>query len=83
MYLKVAIGAPFGGYKQSGVGRDLGEYALTRYVSFLLSWNGHNSLQFCVPAIPMSKPYTSTSVERCDGSGIRHKMELPTIHRTI
>jgi aldehyde dehydrogenase (NAD+) len=25
---------PFGGYKQSGIGRDLGEYALAQYVPF-------------------------------------------------
>jgi aldehyde dehydrogenase (NAD+) len=24
---------PFGGYKQSGIGRELGEYALNKYVS--------------------------------------------------
>jgi len=24
---------PFGGYKQSGIGRELGEYALAKYVS--------------------------------------------------
>ena len=32
MGIRVAVGAPFGGYKQSGIGRDLGEYALERYV---------------------------------------------------
>ena len=26
---------PFGGYKQSGIGRELGEYALEQYVSLL------------------------------------------------
>ena len=27
-----AIGVPFGGYKQSGIGREMGEYALETYV---------------------------------------------------
>ena len=27
-----AINVPFGGYKQSGIGRELGEYALDTYV---------------------------------------------------
>ena len=26
---------PFGGYKQSGIGRENGEYALSKYLSFL------------------------------------------------
>ena len=26
---------PFGGYKQSGIGREMGEYALLKYVFFL------------------------------------------------
>jgi Aldehyde dehydrogenase family len=26
---------PFGGYKQSGIGREMGEYALLKYVLFL------------------------------------------------
>lgn len=28
---------PFGGYKQSGFGRDLGEYALEKYVNYVLT----------------------------------------------
>ena len=31
---------PFGGYKQSGIGRELGEYALHQYVSFLPPLSG-------------------------------------------
>jgi hypothetical protein len=27
-------GAPFGGFKQSGIGREMGEYALAKYVIF-------------------------------------------------
>jgi aldehyde dehydrogenase (NAD+) len=29
--LSVEIGLPFGGYKQSGIGREMGEYALETY----------------------------------------------------
>jgi hypothetical protein len=28
---------PFGGYKQSGIGREMGEYALLKYVFFLVA----------------------------------------------
>jgi aldehyde dehydrogenase (NAD+) len=29
------VQVPFGGYKQSGIGRELGEYALAKYAIFL------------------------------------------------
>jgi acyl-CoA reductase-like NAD-dependent aldehyde dehydrogenase len=30
------VGVPFGGYKQSGIGRELGEYALDTYVHHII-----------------------------------------------
>ena len=32
----VDLSVPFGGYKQSGIGRELGEYALDTFVFFHL-----------------------------------------------
>jgi len=32
-YNQLHANVPFGGYKQSGIGRELGEYALHKYVS--------------------------------------------------
>ena len=34
----VELNVPFGGYKQSGIGRELGEYALDTYVVLCLIW---------------------------------------------
>lgn len=36
----VELNVPFGGYKQSGIGRELGEYALDMYVVLRLIWEG-------------------------------------------
>lgn len=35
----VDVRVPFGGYKQSGIGRDLGEYAIQQYVIEFLSFS--------------------------------------------
>lgn len=55
---------PFGGYKQSGIGRELGEYALAKYVDLSV---------FCAALIRdpsaathMSRPSRSTSACSCE-----------------
>lgn len=64
------VNVPFGGYKQSGVGRELGEYALMKYVL----WRTRNlrDADSLTPssATPMSKPSTSISGKRwrCNNS---------------
>ena len=56
---------PFGGYKQSGIGRECGEYALNKCVlAFPYLVEPRSRLIPCVTfllAIPTSKPSTSTS----------------------
>jgi acyl-CoA reductase-like NAD-dependent aldehyde dehydrogenase len=51
---------PFGGYKQSGIGRELGEYALSKYAlnNLYLLRHSHSVLS----ATRASRPYTLTSV---------------------
>ena len=53
---------PFGGYKQSGIGRELGEYALNKYVSLfpcaLVSQEFDANDTFHL-ATPMSRPFKS------------------------
>ncbi|MGZ6503283.1 MAG: aldehyde dehydrogenase family protein, partial [Tumebacillaceae bacterium] len=34
--------SPFGGYKQSGIGREMGEYALENYTQIKSVWVNYN-----------------------------------------
>lgn len=75
---------PFGGYKQSGIGREMGEYALTKYVIFFpppLYYYFVHSLMFSLffffffiyLVIQMSKLYTSTWDIACEKKKKTHK----------
>ena len=39
-------GVPFGGFKQSGIGRELGEYALSKYV-----WHSFAGVDIILPIV--------------------------------
>lgn len=55
---------PFGGYKQSGIGREQGEYCLSKWVSlFMTLWTLFNPHS----AIPMSRLSKSTSAGASEG----------------
>lgn len=55
---------PFGGFKQSGIGRELGEYAIQQYVSpYLLTF--HSLLT------PLSRSYTSVKAVHVNVGKVR------------
>lgn len=65
-YHEYTAQVPFGGYKQSGIGREMAKYALDQYVHYGSITIGPVCDLFKVT--PMSRPFTSTWASKCKES---------------
>ena len=64
----VETNVPFGGYKQSGIGRELGEYALDTFVFFFFKLSRSTYINwFPFIDILKSKLFISISDKSCKG----------------